>query len=377
MSVKREKKEAAATQEELAGSLGALLIEYRESAGYSVTQTADALCLAENTIIRLENEQFETLAEPPYIRGYLRGYAKIAEKSPDELIGIYETLRGAAPDELQHRFKPASSFHRKRSFFPLLVRLAIAGLVIAVLLAVFMTPGVQNWFSKTWSGFSQQGAPHPGDSQNNPELLGNMPAPLPMTDGADADSQHATDHKVNANKTNSDNNDENKKPLDKTLAQLANIDFPIEDKARDKINDKATANEATANKAATNNEGKNKKPGDNLNPVSAGNNKSEANNTTQKDKQQEKQADSGANASNNKVNIKLKFNKEVWLRIRDKNNKTVYEGQTPAGNEKILELEKPLKFRVGNAQGVSIFVDGKPKDISPYIKGSIANFTIQ
>ena len=67
----------------------------------------------------------------------------------------------------------------------------------------------------------------------------------------------------------------------------------------------------------------------------------------------------------------------MWLRIRDKNKKTVYEGQSGAGKEKELELEKPLTFRVGNAQGVTIIVDGKTKDITKYIKGSVANFTIE
>ncbi len=71
------------------------------------------------------------------------------------------------------------------------------------------------------------------------------------------------------------------------------------------------------------------------------------------------------------------FTKEVWMRIKNKDNKTVYEGQTKSGQERSLSLEKPLTFRVGNAQGLSLFVDGKPVDISQYIKGSIANFTLK
>ena len=42
-----------------------------------------------------------------------------------------------------------------------------------------------------------------------------------------------------------------------------------------------------------------------------------------------------------------------------------------------LNLMKPLTFRVGNAQGLSLFIDDKAVDISTYINGSIANFTLE
>ena len=65
------------------------------------------------------------------------------------------------------------------------------------------------------------------------------------------------------------------------------------------------------------------------------------------------------------------------MRIKDGKKKTVFEGQNASGQEKELQLKKPLTFRVGNAQGLSLFVDGKSVDISRYIKGSIANFTLE
>ena len=71
------------------------------------------------------------------------------------------------------------------------------------------------------------------------------------------------------------------------------------------------------------------------------------------------------------------FNKDVWLRIRNKDNKTVFEGINKLGTSKDLSINKPLTFRVGNAQGLSLFVDDKAVDISQYIKGSIANFTLE
>ncbi len=325
------------------GNLGVLLREYRESAGYSVTQTADALCLSEATILKLENEEFETLAEPPYIRGYLRGYAKIAEKSPDDLIQRYETLRGAEPGELEHRFKPASSsIARKTSLFPMLARLAIFTLIIAVLAFITMIPGVQSWFANTWDSFTQQ-TTNQAKQNNNPDLIGNMPAPLPMEENqeniADSAKQgmpaNVVPGNINQLLTDSQN---------KTLANT------------DKVDKKEPPKDTMDNKG----------PSDDT--------------IKQLDKALTEQTDAPATekiASAKTAKIKLVFKKEVWLRIKDKNKKTVYEGQTSAGKEKVLELEKPLTFRIGNAQGINIFIDGKPKDISPFIKGSVANFTIE
>ena len=333
----------------LEGNLGALLREYRESAGYSVTQTADALCLPEATINKLESEAFETLAEPPYIRGYLRGYAKIADRSPDELVQLYETLRGAEPGELEHRFKPAAaSLKRKSSLFPMLARLAVFGLIIAVLAFITMIPGVQTWFSDTWNSFTQQ-ANNKVNQNNNPDLIGNMPAPLPMDENQGTVTDGA-------------------KQQTATGVKLANIDQLQTNKqgkssANTERNNKDDNKDATETTTAATTVGT---PSDDT--------------IKQLDNALSKQTDAAAteNTSNGKTaKIKLVFKKEVWLRIKDKNKKTVYEGQTSAGKKKVLELEKPLTFRIGNAQGINIFIDGKPKDISPFIKGSVANFTIE
>ncbi len=318
-----------------AGELGNLLRQYRDSIGYTTAETADALCLSEIKIIKLEEEDFATLAEPPYIRGYLRNYAKLAEKDPTQLISLYESLRGASPDELEHHFKPLNSINRKPSMLPMLLKLLMLLLILGGLITLFMQPKVTAWFSNTWNSFSQQTDKqlnnHNGD--NNPLLTGSMPDPLPIpleqknttTNGAINNPSQVVDNNTNVAKIN---------------ARLADLDKTDKSDTPDKIINNTTDNNVkTDTTPAT--------------PIAE------------------------AETSSTHAKIKLVFKKEVWLRIKDKNNKTVYEGQTAAGKEKELELEKPLTFRIGNAQGISIFIDGKAKDITKHIKGSVANFTIE
>ncbi len=319
------------------GDLSELLQRYREKAGYTLTQMADALCLSEDTIEKLENEDFQALAEPPYIRGYLRNYAKMAELDPSDLILRYEALRGADPGELDYHFKTSSTIHAtsKRRISPILAQLFFLGLLVVILVGISMIPSVNKWITTTWNSFSSQTNSQEILNSDNPLLTGTMPVPTPLPIVEPATTQDST----------------NENALSTSQGQLQSDTTPAPPKEIEKNQPE---------------------------PISDAK-KNEAQDTPKK---AEPKADSPAAAetatnSTDQINIKLVFNKEVWMRIRNKNNKTLFEATNSAGNEKVLNLQKPLTFRVGNAQGLSLFVDNKPVDISTYIKGSVANFTLE
>lgn len=312
------------------GDLGSLLQEYREKAGYSLPQMADALCLSEDTLVNLEDENFQALPVPPYVRGYLRNYASFAEENPDELISRYESLRGATPGELEHRFKTTSTIFtssNNKKLSPVIIQVLFLALLLGIIAGIMMIPSVNNWIKTTWDSFSNQSTAH--ISSDNPLLTGTMPVPtpLPLDEETKNDNTESNTADTNSNKdTNKDKPvTDTAKPttIDKTTEKIQEIEKATEEK-------KPVVNDETAEPS-----------------------------------------------SGDAINIKLVFNKEVWMRIRDKSNKTVFEGQNRAGNEKTLKLNKPLTFRIGNAQGLSLFVDGKAVDISSYINGSIANFTLE
>jgi cytoskeletal protein RodZ len=327
----------------LGGELQARLISLREEAGYSITQMADALCLSEDVITNLENEAFDLLAEPPYIRGYLRNYAKLGETDPSDLVNCYETLRGADSSELDYKIKSSSHIasSKTRRLSPVIAQLILLALLIAGITLVTMIPGVNQWFKNTWENFSTQFQTQTSEVTNNPLLTGTMPVPIPLPETPEANNinpEESTDTTNTDSGTNQNNESQvtpetpESSPLKQTTSQetIGTTPTEIDTKPPENVTEQSIPTEAS----------------------------SQAN-------------------TDNQINIKLVFNKDVWLRIKNKDSKTVYEGLNKTGTDKALSFEKPLTFRVGNAQGLSLFVDDKAVDISAYIKGSVANFTLE
>jgi len=361
-----KEKDNAELNKVMEGDLGARLIELREDAGYDITQMADALCLSEDVITNLENEAFDLLAEPPYVRGYLRNYAKLGNGDEDAniLIKRYESLRGADATELDFQIKSSSEINEKskKRLSPVWSQVIMLGVLIGIIGLIISIPQVNNWISGTWNSLSSK--LEPTDPENNPLLTGKLPVPAPLPDDQIANSNSSANNSTAQNTpANGENSGAN---------TGANNNQGTENSATTGETNQANNNDATA----SNNSQSNNSDSTNTETNSEGNTatSTESTNETASTDANETEVSSDPNGI---INIKLVFNKEVWLRIKDKDNKTVFEGLNKASTEKALELNKPLTFRVGNAQGLSLFVDDSAVDISTYINGSIANFTLE
>ena len=332
----------------LEGELQARLIQLREDAGYSTSQLADAMCLSEEVILHLENEEFGDLAEPPYVRGYLRNYAKLGDTDPNELISRYEALRGADASELDYQIKTSANINitKRKSMSPIWAQLILLAILIGGIALLAMIPGVNQWFKTTWSSLSNQLQTTSGESGSNPLLTGSLPVPAPLP-GSDI----------------STNADTTKLPLPISNTQTDNKPATEEDSEQAEPAVTQTDQSTATTEKATE---------DSQKIVDT-----ETNSDVTKEVDNKEQDETPTSASGDQIKIKLVFNKDVWLRIRNKDNKTVFEGINKLGTSKDLTIEKPLTFRVGNAQGLSLFVDDKAVDISQYINGSIANFTLE
>ena len=377
------------------GDLTAKLQACREQAGLDIEQAADEMHLSVSLLRALEKEDFAHLPEPPYVRGYLRGYAKLADQDAKQLIRIYETLRGADPDEIAHHFAPARPLGKvtQPTLSASTVKFIGLAVVILGLGLLSMVPGVRGWFSNTWSNFSAQTAP--------PQVV--RPAPALETFTAQKDAEEAA--KQQAESTGSDAADA---PAESTEAETVTTDTPP---ATD------TESQATAEPAALTTTGESaptppvaSSAADQVEPDADTQIVAVAPTTTEKTPTPtpslpdgsesagaetptpatgtgtETPATTGTEATTpatspqpiaGEVNVKLEFTEEVWMQVKDEGKKTLFESLNSAGSTKEFKATTPLNFKVGNASGVKIYLNGQPFDQAPHTKGSVARFKVE
>ncbi len=336
------------------GDLSKLLIEYREAAQLDVQHMADALCLTDTSIRALESESFDKLPEPPYVRGYLKNYAKLAHKSPEQIIHVYETLSGTpAHQDLSPR--STSTIQNYEATSPLITpqrfRLGLLFLSLLLLALLTMMPGVKTWMGGLWSRFSTTPETSVATTtnegtQNLPSLTGELPGNLPIS----------TDQKTD-------------------VSSLANTDSTEgSTTSTTETTDSQPSPATTGNPETTDTISANTEAGDTPTEQQGSPDTNEPT-ETQIDTTTTAEAEEAATEKN--THLKFIFSEEVWLRIRDNNGKTLYEALHPAGTEKELSLNSPLRLRIGNAPALTLFVNGEAMDISTFTKGSIASFGIE
>ena len=448
--------------------LGTLLKSYRESAAMDYDQAANMFCLSVATLKALENEQFDVLPEAPYIRGYLRSYAKLAHVSSAEAIARYEEIRGgsATAANLQYNFAPTSSVKNiiKPAISPLLMRFGLIAVVLLLLAVISMLPDVREWSTGVWTEFSQktvateaessQASPAEGvlntaenttnthiskpstsppvntvvtssaaeTTMDNPNTtqaaLNNMDGKINRKNQFDPENtpiDSATSNTENAHNVTPSNNEKtgNQAPIHTTETRVNTVaNTPVEpppiaantaSTAGDASN--ATATTATTNTAAvavastspttaittaaTNNTANNaanttpanvnestpaiRNPDGSL-PPTANNTDPNTIDTEAAITTEVETIDPEAQAG--EVTIKLVFTKEVWMRV-DSEKKKVFSGLKKSGDTEEFTASKPLSFKVGNAPGVEIYINGQRYDQTPHTRGAVSRFKIE
>jgi cytoskeleton protein RodZ len=75
---------------------------------------------------------------------------------------------------------------------------------------------------------------------------------------------------------------------------------------------------------------------------------------------------------------RLAFERESWVEIRDRDGAIIHSRLHPAGSEQSIDLPAiPLSFVVGNAASVTMSIDGKPVDLQPHIRVTVARFLVE
>jgi cytoskeleton protein RodZ len=88
------------------------------------------------------------------------------------------------------------------------------------------------------------------------------------------------------------------------------------------------------------------------------------------------QGEGGAPVVDGTRQIVMTFNGACWVDVRDSERRFKLFGEMPKGTRKVLGGQPPYKMVIGNAKAVTISINGRPFDLSPYAKGNVARFTL-
>lgn len=128
-------------------SPGAKLAEARKKAGLSQDEVAQRLCIRRDLIAGIEQDRFQGAGIPSatFMRGYLRGYARIVRISEDNIVAAYDALHPENINPAKH-FKRAPVVtssstqpveEEEKKGFPTWILLILALLMVVVGLVVF------------------------------------------------------------------------------------------------------------------------------------------------------------------------------------------------------------------------------------------------
>ena len=109
-------------------SVGALLKTERERLGLSRERITEMTRMRTPVVEAIENEAWDSLPPPVFVRGFLRSYAKVLGVNPDVVVDLYAKLVTPESPGLESRPEPSRSRRR---------RAGLVVLILAVLAAVY------------------------------------------------------------------------------------------------------------------------------------------------------------------------------------------------------------------------------------------------
>lgn len=110
-------------------TIGSVLVDARSQAGLSQADIARQMNLTIRTIQALEEDDFDRLPGPTYVRGYLHTYSKLVGQDAGQLIRIYNEQYPAEPEH-----QPPVHTNKRRGPVALLAAVALVVLAGAYML---------------------------------------------------------------------------------------------------------------------------------------------------------------------------------------------------------------------------------------------------
>jgi len=302
-----------------AATAGALLGAARTHIGLSVGEVASHLKLSIRQVEAMEADAFERLPSPMFVRGFAKSYARLVQIDPGPVLQALESVipaepAGAAASRAAAlRARPLSAIPVPSSDQPSRRLHGVAALLAAV---------VVGFLAFEWLA---------------PQILG--PGDGPPAQGVERPGTVAS-------------------PALESVAQALTAQGPAESVP-----------------AATATPGVGAVPGVGAAPGAAS--PATVSSAEGGMSRAPSPAGSGSAASEPERTIRLAFDRESWVEIRDARGKLIFSQLNPPGSSQVVQGEAPLTLVVGNARGVRMAYQDREIDLGPYTRVDVARFTLE
>jgi cytoskeleton protein RodZ len=81
--------------------------------------------------------------------------------------------------------------------------------------------------------------------------------------------------------------------------------------------------------------------------------------------------------SSGRVTVRMIFEQESWVEIKDRAGNTIFGQLNPAGSRRSVSGEPPLSVVVGHSAGVRLFLGDKSIDLAPHTRVDVARLTLE
>jgi cytoskeleton protein RodZ len=78
----------------------------------------------------------------------------------------------------------------------------------------------------------------------------------------------------------------------------------------------------------------------------------------------------------NEGRIRLEFDSESWVEIKEKDGTTLISQLMPGGSRRTVVGHPPFSVVIGNAAAVRLTYNENPVDLQPYVKIEVARLTL-
>lgn len=338
-------------------SPGQQLQSARLARAIDIADIAGELNIPVQKLIALEKDQYDALASPTFIKGYLRNYGRYLQLDVDRLIALYEHSEDAKPEEHSTRNRCTLKMKSVEKPFPEWNWAIVGGVLVFVGLAVYFLWGDHFWAASS-SDFnvannqSATGEPStPGIA--DPEIADSSATPQPTEPPSnDSQSAAASAEQLGSGQTSqatltADGNSQQNQSLGDGSSSSPEVFGSSEGAGSGEGIGPAEVNSTITSSSAT------------------------VGNTAPSRADQSAIANSDVNLDANSElatgddKLVFNFSSDCWVEVTDASGRALHQGISRADESLTIVGDAPFSIMLGNSRAASLSHNGQSVDIEP------------